>query len=78
MAAPKYRLTQPHYLKGDIYADKGSVVGSIAEGADYEWPAGDPPTIAMEALNEEAHTAIAKAAQVWIEPVESLPLTLEQ
>lgn len=51
---PVYRLVSAHYLAGDIYADKGSTVGDVAEGADYQWPEGEPPDHSMEPLNPAA------------------------
>jgi hypothetical protein len=77
MAKPLYKLTQAHYLSGGIYADAGSTVGDVAEGADYPWDpeVQGPPTMAMEPLNQEARDAIVKTQRLF-NPLEELPLTV--
>lgn len=70
----KYKLLAQHFSEEDKLLEPDTLVG---DGTEHKWTR--PPTVEMEALDEEGRVAIAKERErtgETLSPIDDLPMTM--
>jgi hypothetical protein len=72
---PRYRLLSQHFSEEDKLLEPGTEVGA---GTPHKWTR--PPTVEMEALNDEAEELLVlerERSGETLDPLNSLPMTMD-